>query len=103
MIITLWLLAVLATLFVRDVPSRSKSGMTTIIKNLNSEFLVFDLEYNLKIFFSFFNLSTVLILPYFSDLKVILLFHPSINAQVCLECLKLLQSLPFIDKYKKKK
>lgn len=56
-----------------------------------------------KDFLSFFNVSTVLILPDFSDLKVILLFHPSINAQVCLECLKLPQSLHFIDKYKKKK
>lgn len=103
MIITLWLLAVLATLFVRNVLNIAKSGITTFIKNLTSECLVFDLEYTLKIFFSFLNLPTVLTLPDFSDLKVILLLHPSINAQVCLECLKLLQSLHFIDNYKKKK
>lgn len=56
MIITLWLLAVLATLFVRNVLNISKSGITTIIKNLTSEFLVFDLEYTLKIFFFHFSI-----------------------------------------------
>lgn len=84
-----------------NVFSGSKLGMTPTIKNLISEFLVFYLEYTLMIFFSFFNLSTVLILPGFSDLKVTLLFHLSISAQVCLGCLKLPQNLHFIEKYKK--
>lgn len=53
-IITLWLMALLATLLIRNVLSISKSGITTIIKNLISEFLVFDLEYTLIFHFSIY-------------------------------------------------
>lgn len=102
LIITLQSMAALVTLLVTSVSSMSKCGITPIIQHLTSEFLVFDLEYTLRIFFSFFNLSTVLIWPGFSDLKVILLFHLCINAKVW-ECLKLLHSLYFIEKYKGKK
>lgn len=56
-----------------NIPSMAKFGITPV-RNPISEFLVFDLEYTLKDFFSFFNLSTVLILPGFSDTEVIFLF-----------------------------
>lgn len=88
LIITLQLMVVLAMLLVMNVSSMSKFSIIPIINNPISEFLVFDLEYMLRFFFSFLNLFTLLMLPGFSDLKVILLFHLSINAQMCLGYLK---------------
>lgn len=87
--ITFQLVAILTMLLVMNIPSMAKFGITPV-RNPISEFLVFDLEYTLKDFFSFFNLSTVLILPGFSDTEVIFLFYLSINAQMCLGCLKAL-------------
>lgn len=60
-VITLQLMAVLVTLLVVNISSMSKCGIIPITQNLISEFLVFDLECTLRISFSFFNLSTVLI------------------------------------------
>lgn len=103
LIITLQLMVVWAMLLVMNVYSVSKFGITPIINSPISEFLVFDLEYMLRFFFILF---TFLILPGFCYLKIILLFHLSVNAQMCLGCLKLsfpATELTFIEKYKKNK
>lgn len=81
-----WLYLVM--LRVMNVPiSMSKFGITPIVRNPP---LIFSswLGIHEKHFLHFFNLSTVLMLVGFSDLKAILLLHLFINAQVGSGCLK---------------